>query len=86
MSQQVYIDDVLSKEVVNWTKEPTKWTLEEDGDSGHGIHENNGIVERYKRSIGLSRTEGDYRYYFNCSHSPDLSIIEDTWQYLKQYV
>ena len=29
---------------------------------------------------------GKHRYYFNCSHSLDLSIIEDIWQYPKQYV
>lgn len=77
MSQRVYIDAVLSTEVWQWTQDCVKWTLEEDGDSGHGKAENNGPAERYKRLIGLSRTEGPHRYYFNCVHSPDLSVIED---------
>lgn len=86
MSQRTYIDAVLSTEVLAWTKECAEWVLEKDGDLGHGKAQNNGPVERYKRSIGMSRTEGPHRYYFNCQHSPDFAPIEDAWSYPKKFV
>ena len=52
--------------------------LEEDHNSSHGIpKDKKGIVQDWKRSHGL-------QHYFNCSGSPDLTLIENAWQPLKQ--
>ena len=57
--------------------------LEEDRDSGHGIAKINTpatkIVKGWKQANGLES-------YFNCSGSPDLALIENCWQPMKQYI
>jgi hypothetical protein len=80
MNQEVYINNILRPIVGEWAKDPQKWCLEEDGDSGHGKKENSNRVERFKKDLGMSRDQGaNHSYYFNCPRSPDLSIIEDAW-------
>ena len=87
MTYQGYVDNVLEPIVANWCLRDEQWCLEEDGDSGYGKPQNSSIVEKWKEDHGMTRdASGKHRYYFNCSQSPDLSIIEDTWQYPKQYV
>lgn len=87
MTQEVYINDILNVEVVNWLREPGRWTLEEDGDSGHGKVRNDNAIEKWKRAHGMSRLRGSkHGYYFNASLSPDLSTIEDGWSHPKHYV
>ena len=87
MTHQAYIDNILEPVVSTWCNDDKQWTLEEDGDSGHGKSQNDNPVEKWKRAHGLSRDPSAlHRYYFNCPQSPDLTIIEDTWQYPKQYV
>ncbi|PQE29876.1 hmg box protein [Rutstroemia sp. NJR-2017a WRK4] len=75
MSQRVYIDQILDPVVKEWLKGP-RFVLEEDGDSGHGTSMYN-IVRTWKKEHKLES-------YFNCSNSPDLSIIENCWQAPKQ--
>jgi hypothetical protein len=78
MTKRVYIDKILKPIVSEWAKEPCRWSLEEDGDSGHGTNNSKDEVERFKRSIGMTRDQhGWHTSYFNKSGSPDLSIIED---------
>lgn len=87
MSQQVYIESILEPVVAEWCLENRPWCLEEDNDSGHGLRSRNNPVYRWKESHGMSTNSSTiHTYYANCRHSPDFAIIEDTWQYPKQYV
>jgi transposase len=61
-----------------WILSGHYFVLEEDGDSGYSPGKNN-IVHTWKQVNNVS-------YYFNCHLSPDLSLIENCWQLLKQYV
>jgi hypothetical protein len=78
MSQRVYIDSVLYPHVLPAMETEPRIVLEEDGDSGHGLSKNN-IVRQWKERHGL-------KSYFNPPKSPDLSIIENCWQPVKQFV
>ena len=51
---------------------PSNAVLEEDRDSGHGRSASN-PVRAWKEAQHLHQ-------YFNCTHSPDLSPIENAWQ------
>ena len=77
MSQQVYIDSILEPVVKPWLENQggERFTLEEDGDSGHGPGKSN-IVRTWKEKNGL-------KTYFNCPQSPDLAPIENCWQPVK---
>ena len=87
MTHQAYIDNILGPIVSGWCKSQEQWTLKEDGDSGYGKSQNDNPVEKWKRAHRLSKDLlASHSYYFNCLQSPDLTIIEDTWQYPKQYV
>ena len=78
MTHQVYIDQVLEPIVKPWLERGDNFVLEEDNDSGHGTSARN-IVCTWKEQNGLES-------YFNCARSPDLSIIESTWQAPKQHL
>ena len=52
--------------------------LKEDGDSGHGPQGNN-PVKQFKQKHNIL-------HYFNAAQSPDLSIIENCWSPIKQYI
>ena len=78
MTQKDYINQILTPVVKPWIQQHQSFVLEEDQDSGHGTSRSN-IVRTWKHDNGLQS-------YFNCSSSPDLSPIENTWQPLKQYV
>ena len=67
MTQKVYLE-LLQEECCSW---PSDAVLEEDGDSGHG-KSNSNPVRTWKEEHNLL-------YYFNCIHSPDLSLIENAW-------
>ena len=73
MSLQVYRDCILESIVKSWLEQVKRdgyiFTLEEDGDFGHGTDKNN-IVRTWKKQNGLD-------YYFNCSEFPDLVFIEN---------
>ena len=87
MTHQVYIESILEPVVAEWCLEKEPWCLEEDGDSGHGLKSQNNPVERWKHAHGMSKDSSTiHTYYANCRASPDFAIIEDTWQYPKQYV
>jgi hypothetical protein len=73
MTQQVYRDVILEPIVKPWLHSGQSFWLEEDGDSGHGPAKNNNTVRKWKEENGL-------KYFFNCTHSPDLSPIENCWQ------
>ncbi len=79
MSQRVYIDSILTPHVLPDLEKGVDFVLEEDGDSGHGSADNNNIVRRWKEENGL-------KSYFNAPKSPDLSIIENCWQPIKQHI
>lgn len=53
--------------------------LEEDGDSAHGHASKNNKVTKFMKAQGI-------QCYKNCPYSPDFSIIETVWRYLKQRV
>ena len=46
MSQEVYVNQILEKEVVNWCKQPSRWVLEEDGNSGHSNQSKDNLVTK----------------------------------------
>ena len=81
MSLQVYRDCILESIVKPWILEArlnkTQFTLEEDGDSGHGTGKSN-ICRTWKKNNLLD-------CYFNVSGSPDLAPIENCWQGPKQW-
>ena len=79
MSQEVYINSILYPHVLPEVKKGKPFVLEEDGDSGHGSADNNNIVRRWKANHRL-------QFYFNAPKSPDLSIIENCWQPVKQFI
>jgi hypothetical protein len=78
MTQRAYIEQILEPVVKPWIAKDHSFTLEEDGDSGHGPGPSN-IVRTWKNINKLD-------YYFNCHSSPDLTPIENFWQPPKQYV
>lgn len=87
MSYRVYIDSILEPVVSKWCLEDQPWTLEEDGDSGHGKGAKPSVVSRWKEAHGITKdSSGLHRYFFNCPQSPDLVPIEDCWSYPKLYV
>jgi hypothetical protein len=71
MSQQGYIDKILTPHVLPWIQRGDNFVLEEDQDTGHGPGKDN-IVKGWKARYGL-------KSYFNCSGSPDLAPIENAW-------
>ena len=77
MSQTVYLN-ILEDYVKPLLDQGEEFTLEEDNDSGHGTG-NNSKVWKWKEKQRL-------KYYFNCPKSPDLSIIENCWQPIKQHL
>jgi hypothetical protein len=87
MTHQVYIESILEPIVSQWCLEDGLWCLEEDNDSGHGLRSKDNPVEKWKQAHGMSKSpSARFRYYPNCPQSPDFAIIEDVWQYPKQYV
>ena len=79
MSQSVYIDQILRPYVKEWIDNGDSFILEEDRDSGHGPNDNYNKVRKYKNEIGLD-------FYFNSPKSPDISVIESSFQPLKQFL
>ena len=77
MTLQDYIE-ILERlnSVKDWLARDEDFVLEEDRDGGYGIDIGNNIVRTWKQQHGLL-------YYFNCSESPDLSVIENVFQSLK---
>ena len=78
MSQDVYINQILTPHVLPWILRGDDFVLEEDGDSGHGPSDHN-KVRTWKQKNGLES-------YFNCSQSPDLAPIENAWFPVKNQV
>ncbi len=82
MSQRVYRDNILEPIVKPWIQDARQkgysFTLEEDGDSGHGHGSETNIVATWKRENGL-------QWYKNSPGSPDLAPIENCWNPPKQY-
>lgn len=79
MTHQVYIDSILEPVVKPWLERGDDFVLEEDGDSGHGTGKTRNIVKKWKADHHL-------KHYFNCASSPDLAVIENCWQPVKQHV
>ena len=79
MTHKVYRNQILEPVVKPWIESGRQFVLEEDGDSGHGGGNKENIVKKWKRDHGLVS-------YFNCHDSPDLSIIENCWQPVKQHL
>lgn len=79
MGLQVYRDIFLEPIVKPWILDVQQgrcdpFTLEEDGDSGHGgTGKKMNIVRQWKRDNRLDS-------YFNVSGNPDFSPIENCWQ------
>ena len=79
MSLKVYRDEILEKMVKPLLDQGDKqWVLKENGDSGHGSGRGENLVRVWKRNHGL-------QYYFNVPRNPDLAIIENCWQSVKQH-
>ncbi|KAF2625025.1 hypothetical protein BU25DRAFT_423761 [Macroventuria anomochaeta] len=78
MTQQAYIGQILEPHVKRWLDRGDYFTLEEDGDSGHGPGKGKNIVKTWKEQHHL-------QYFFNCHSSPDLAPIENCWQPSKKY-
>lgn len=86
MSHKVYIDSILEPVVSQWCLENTLWCLEEDSNSGYGKSQYLNVVSRWKEAHRISKDPSAcHRYYFNCSQSPNLAVIKDTWSYPKGY-
>ncbi|KAF2828250.1 hypothetical protein CC86DRAFT_445221 [Ophiobolus disseminans] len=81
LSLAVYRDQILELVVGAWLRDPdtSDFILEEDNNSGHRGGRSTNIVATWKRNNGLN-------HYFNCSSSPDLSLIENCWQPMKQHL
>ncbi|KAF1992321.1 hypothetical protein K402DRAFT_449691 [Aulographum hederae CBS 113979] len=78
MTTEVYINEILEKEVKLWIERGDKFVLEEDRDGAHGTGPNS-KARKWKKNHGL-------KYFFNCAQSPDMAIIENVWQPAKAYV
>jgi hypothetical protein len=79
---KVYRDQILEPHVKRWIQEGQDFVLEEDQDGSHGTIvpvSGPNIVQIWKKENGLE-------HFFNISHSPDLSPIENVWGLLKAYV
>ncbi|KAF1815643.1 hypothetical protein P152DRAFT_496270 [Eremomyces bilateralis CBS 781.70] len=82
MAQQTYIDSILDPIVNPWIQNGHDFVLEEEQDSGHGPPRARGnIVKEWK-----SHSDHRLEHYFNCAGSPDLTIVEDAFQPMKQHV
>ena len=79
MTHQVYINSILEPVVKPWLERGDDFVLEEDGDSGHGTGRTRNPVKKWKEDHRLE-------HYFNCSSSPDLAPIENSWQPTKQHI
>jgi len=71
LDQRTYLNTMLIPHVGKWLDDGQDFVLEEDNDSGHGPGASN-RVRTWKKNVGLE-------YFFNSSHSPDLSPIENCW-------
>ena len=78
MTMAKYVQ-ILDEYVKPLLIEGCDFILEEDGDSGHEVANNNNIVKRWKQQHGL-------KSYFNAAQSPDLAVIENCWQPTKAYI
>ena len=86
MSQEVYVNSILNKVIINWPQEP-RWVLEEDGDSGHGNQSRENSVIQWKRDHGMEKgSKIKCSWFTNCSQSPGLALIEEAWSYPKDFV
>lgn len=82
MSQECYVNQILTPYVLPWLVRGDDFILEEDGDSGHGYSrgkEKKVLVKEWKKRHGL-------KTYQNCAGAPDFAIIENSWQVPKQEV
>jgi hypothetical protein len=61
-----------------WIEQRDDFVLEEDSDSLHSPTDNNNIVQQWKKKHRLES-------YFNCAQSPDLALIENSWQPTKAH-
>jgi len=79
LTKAVYLNDILKTEVQRWLDEgDTHFILEEDNDSGHGTAKGGGQeLKSWKAEKGIELLP-------NCPRSPDLSIIENVWNHMKQ--
>lgn len=76
MSLKVYRNQILEPVVKPWLLKSQDFVLEEDADSRHRKAQNRNIVRVWKEKNNLE-------YFFNCISSPDLSLIENCWLFLK---
>jgi transposase len=79
MTMETYIEKILKPHVLPHHAHNPDIILEVDGDSAHGGRSAKNRVQKFKDQNGM-------RWYCNPPSSPDLSIIEDCWRYLKQHV
>ena len=79
MTHQVYINSILEPVVKPWPERGDDFVLEEDGDSRHGTGRTRNAFKKWKEDHRLE-------HYFNCSSSPDLAPIENSWQPTKQHI
>jgi hypothetical protein len=80
ISQRVYINQILEPHVLPQIEDVGRdhFVLFEDNDSGHGPSKSN-IVRTWKQEHGVN-------HLFNAPKSPDLNVIKNFWQPVKQYV
>lgn len=83
MTGLVYTKEILEPYVLPCAEQAGKETyvLLEDNDSGHGTSKGARVTgpRKWKRDNGV-------RCIFNAPKSPDLNIVENCWQPLKEYV
>ena len=79
MTMTTYIEQILEPYVLPHFKDNKDLVLEEENDGAHGTRSQKKKVQKYKEKHGI-------KCYANPPSSPDLSIIEDCWRYLKQKV
>ena len=81
ISHEVYVNQILEKEVRKWVEQGDDFVLEQDGAGGHG----GGPNARENNPPKLWFEEHGVKYFFNCADSADLAPIENCWQAPKDY-
>ncbi|CAG8954511.1 hypothetical protein HYFRA_00004424 [Hymenoscyphus fraxineus] len=81
MTAECYISQILEPYILPLVKEGRDFVLEEDGDSGHGYGKGKkgNMVRKWKE-------DNKVKTYKNCSSSPDITPVENTWTVPKAHI
>jgi len=81
MSGRAYVDNILEPVVKTWLNKGDDFVLEKNNDSGHG-----NVKSAQNPAFVWKQNYPELKTLFNCFKLPDLVLIKNCWQLLKQSV